>query len=626
MMPRIIFIAFKLLLCLSVTSVAQAQPAAPSAPSSASGSYTVTYALNSNPLVTVILQELAPGGTWMTISDANSNGSVTLSRTPGTYKYRILEVTRVGPPQYFAIAFSSEITVVVYNGPAPTFDEIEDQLGYTFTLRSGHIDNDGNLDLFVQRTSGDPDNGVLAEAILKGQPDGTYTRFLPTQSQLAQAANWVPIQAEYEIGDFNLDEVADLTIAGLPNNAVQHMLISSGEFFDRNAQAVFPLTAEREMFYRDMAAWLTDPAHFANAILPTVPGYNIRIVFQIEYCYFYGSFPGCYAYDFEIFNEDFTLADLGLDGHLGKHSKTSPGGVSGTSAGAYISSDVHNAVAPTLSQYGIADLRGTVADKQTAVDKHQAAMSKITGPQTLVCFYFCGYAIDIGYSDFVIYSWYDVWTPITMGGGFDAANYSKHAYDITQIFADVVTNGESAVTDAEWQQVAGILTQVAVPGTIPDTWPQDDSQTRDKKKLGLWGRLWLGVWAIIGADVLNDVLRDYRWLYHFTSEGGRIGIAASGVIKNLANPGGPVFLTHMAYPTGEMAEELLALCGAPVVGYYAVRLNVLAASIILPVQSKTCEPDTAQAGTYRQGGGWEQTAPSPVNALPLRWFDVPRTF
>ena len=380
------------------------------------------------------------------------------------------------------------------------------------------------------------------------------------------------------------------------------------------------------MFYRDMAAWLTDPAHFANAILPTVPGYNIRIVFQIEYCYFYGSFPGCYAYDFEIFNEDFTLADLGLDGHLGKHSKTSPGGVSGTSAGAYISSDVHNAVAPTLSQYGIADLRGTVADKQTAVDKHQAAMSKLTGPQTLVCFYFCGYAIDIGYSDFVIYSWYDVWTPITMGGGFDAANYSKHAYDITQIFADVVTNGESAVTDAEWQQVAGILTQVAVPGTIPDTWPQDDSQTRDKKKLGLWGRLWLGVWAIIGADALNDVLRDFRWLYHYTGQTGWDAIAASGQIINPSVPGGPVFFTYVVYPTGEMAEELLALCGEPVLGYYAVRLNVAAAGIILPVQPKTCPEDSFQAGTHRRGGGWEQTAPSPVNATPIVRYRIPRTF
>lgn len=79
-----------------------------------------------------------------------------------------------------------------------------------------------------------------------------------------------------------------------------------------------------------------------------------------------------------------------------------------------------------------------------------------------------------------------------MGGGFDTANYSKGAYDITQIFADVATNGESSVTDAEWQQIAGILTQVAVPGTIPDTWSQDDSQTRDKKKTGVVGPVLVG--------------------------------------------------------------------------------------------------------------------------------------
>ena len=128
--------------------------------------------------------------------------------------------------------------------------------------------------------------------------------------------------------------------------------------------------------------------------------------------------------------------------------------------------------------------------------------------------------------------------------------------------------------------------------------------------------------STVGADVLNDWLRQFRWVYHFTGISGWNGIANDGVITNRDTPvGGPVWVTPLAYPTAAMAEDLLALCGEPIVGYYAVRLNQLIVGIIKPAASKTC-PN----GTYRNGGGPEQVTPSPVNATPIRRFPVVPSF
>ena len=89
--------------------------------------------------------------------------------------------------------------------------------------------------------------------------------------------------------------------------------------------------------------------------------------------------------------------------------------------------------------------------------------------------------------------------------------------------------------------------------------------------------------------------------------------------------GGPIWFTQLAYPAGEIADELLALCGEPSVGYYAVRLTPTYAGPLLPVASKTCEEGTYMERTFRAGAGEEQIAASPISALPITRYRIPRT-
>ena len=89
--------------------------------------------------------------------------------------------------------------------------------------------------------------------------------------------------------------------------------------------------------------------------------------------------------------------------------------------------------------------------------------------------------------------------------------------------------------------------------------------------------------------------------------------------------GGPIWFTQLAYPAGEIADELLALCGEPSVGYYAVRLTPTYAGPLLPVASKTCEEGTYMERTFRAGAGEEQIAASPISALPITRYRISRT-
>ncbi len=338
--------------------------------------------------------------------------------------------------------------------------------------------------------------------------------------------------------------------------ALTHILVSFGQFYDRNAAAVIPVDADREAFFRDLAAWVTDENHFDDATSAAVPGYNIRIVVEVYVCFGIFPYPFCYAYQYELLNINVTLDDLGLGGFLNVQSKVSPGGQSAAQVAASISPKIHSDLAPQLADLGISHLNGTAAEKTYANNTLTPNLSEAQDPDVLVCVRFCGYAFSWGYDSYTLVTWVDIWRPI-------------------------------------------------------------------KKKLGIWGRMQLGIWAIILADKVNDALRQYRWVYHYTGPSGWAGISASGIIANRSQPfGGPVWLTPLAYPYGDMADELLALCGEPTVGYFAVRFDQARPGPLRTVDAKTCEPGSYMAGVFRKGGGKEQIAISPINAMPIRAFPV----
>jgi hypothetical protein len=141
-------------------------------------------------------------------------------------------------------------------------------------------------------------------------------------------------------------------------------------------------------------------------------------------------------------------------------------------------------------------------------------------------------------------------------------------------------------------------------------------------RFGFIGRLIWGLTAIEAADRVNTRIRRNKNTYHYTSAAGFEFIMSSGEVINPSEPiGGPTWWTQAVYPTNKIATELLALCGDPRSGYFIVNLLQTGAGPLTVVQPKLCED-----GSYPQGGGFEQIAPSPVNARPLRYIPILQDF
>ena len=608
--------------------------------------YRVTWPGPTTNQISTQLQERLPGGTWSTISSTFSGqGSINLVRSPGIYEYRTRAVEEFFHNQYepdIRFVFSSSISVTVYAGDPPVFDEIEDQMEYDWQARAGHINSDGILDVFIERTSGDLDNGIVSEAILLGRPGGTYARFTGTATQIATARSWPTINASFELGDYNLDEIGDLVVVDLPGNGMPHILLSAGRFFERNATHVIPMDNSRLLFFKDLAGWASDENHFDGADLGTVPGYNIKIITTVTACYSFYFFPVCYSYSYILAEINVSLEDLGLDDYLGlgyvaqaanggstgsgNLQKTAPNGVSAYSAATYIAPEVEAAAAPMVAELGIdRSLHGTPEEQEIALANVAGDLPQNPPPNTLVCVYWCTYQVLVGYNSYYVISWVDVWTPIMIDAGFDNENFSEEAFDVAGIL-DNIGMGEAAISDQDWAEVGQIFTTVLgatiaipVPGDVP--MPNDDAES--KKKLGRWGRLMVALWAMMeAAEIANDIYADYRLLNHFTDQPGVGFIFESGLINP---PSGQVFLTHLAYPVAVMAEQKLALC-REVVGYFIVRQANTDAGPVGRVLPKVCRPDEPLAGTIQPGGGWEQVATAPVSALPFRFIPIPRNF
>jgi hypothetical protein len=99
-------------------------------------------------------------------------------------------------------------------------------------------------------------------------------------------------------------------------------------------------------------------------------------------------------------------------------------------------------------------------------------------------------------------------------------------------------------------------------------------------------------------------------LNHYTTNAGRAGIMASGVIRPSSN--GLVYLTPDVYGSGTAAQSSLALSQVPV-GYFSIPgQNIPATSAPSPVT-----PDNNQLG-----GGTEVTTPGPVSIEGATWHPI----
>ncbi len=263
--------------------VANAQ-SPPTAPALAYGTYTVSVPLQG--AVTLLQEKVGANGTWTTIYSTSvqyPGGTSTLSFTkpPGTYSYR----TYVMYTSYYGGTYgvySTEITVQVQSGPAPTQDRMSSQLRYAYEARIGDINGDGQQDLFVRRTSGgQTGNGTLDNVILRRLSDGRFSPDVPTASQVSTASGWPVTSTPIKLRDVNLDGYADVVlpnVGSVISGSSGQIVFSPGVPGSLAAQRATPMNAKYNKFTDDMVTWIADPNYFVN---------HAQIYYQPVYGYIY---------------------------------------------------------------------------------------------------------------------------------------------------------------------------------------------------------------------------------------------------------------------------------------------------------------------------------------------------
>lgn len=212
----------------------------------------------------------------------------------------------------------------------------------------------------------------------------------------------------------------------------------------------------------------------------------------------------------------------------------------------------------------------------------------------------------------------------------DYSGFNQNALAARDLLSPNLNSPEDQASATDVAQLENILRgilqvglQLPAPGSvvelstaIPFPGEYDRPTAPRLPKLSWFG---LFLYLLDLAESANGRAQDERMVYHYVIEGGRAVVVASGEIRNRETPvGGNVWFTYLAYPSSDVAVELLSLCGPPRVGYFIVKqANIPTLGFFTRVLPYECDD-----GTVRFGGGWEAIAVSPVNALPLRFVPI----
>jgi hypothetical protein len=398
-------------LCLYFTS-AQAQfpmfPPAPhelyppTAPSHVVGSYSVEWQDTTGSICW--LSERLNGGAWATVPNSYSPTNIlSLSRSVGNYEYQVACIDdyggKLGPISTVGVVTSM-----------PSLDPLETQRDYQFQVRSGHFDGNGKLDIYIQRNSGDTNNGVINKTILTQTDDGHFEVVEnPTSGQLATAAGWpvstgvAPVANDYNV-DGRVDVLLkhlDTTIPGVDDQ----IAYSTGMFFQGAAEAVAAIDFEFEKFFRDTYNWILDPNYFSQAITSNMPAYNFSLDIGVYFCNYWYGFPVCLNVGHALFEQTVTLAMLGLSGY----------------------------------------------ETIQAAEEGLASALGFASYDTFECVLVCGWIEFYGWYSSTVFTFYDVWTPTTESPGFDDINFSKPASEAESALAEIlnadIINGHFSILE-----------------------------------------------------------------------------------------------------------------------------------------------------------------------------------
>jgi hypothetical protein len=256
------------LLCSRFASAYTAPPAAP--PSSVDGSYTVSWAVQcASDCLAQWLEEKVGSGGFVAVGGGSP---VAYSGKPaGQYTYRLAQLTGSYWVPYYAIEYSTEVTVSV-GAALPPLDPLLTQRSYQYETRVGDIDYDGRLDLFIQRVSGGvANNGVLDKIIVQqASTPGQYVLVPPSPAQAAVAAAWPVSSAQVAVEDINVDGFVDVTVKGVASalgspGAANVIVYSPGAPFASVPKGSRTVDADLLRFVGNMLDYEVDQNYFANS-------------------------------------------------------------------------------------------------------------------------------------------------------------------------------------------------------------------------------------------------------------------------------------------------------------------------------------------------------------------------
>lgn len=337
---RVILRAYKILLfallCMGSGFAWGVSP--PTAPSTSNGNYTVAFNYEPQYFISYLEEKVGNSGTWTPVQDSITTNVVNFTNKPsGVYYYRVVALTidlgdlvcgpvecsggGSGSTEYY---YSSAVSVTVSSGPPPEYDNILDQLSYQYQIRRGDVNGDGRSDIFIERTDGDPNNGVLYQTILTQNSDGTLSPLQASAGQLSNARSWASISPEIYSEDFNHDGFADLAFDNLSSisgfaSVDPQMIYSSGVPYQGQATKIIDYSESVRAFLKDVYGYAEEGQTYLDQFLitVTVPVYGY-ITYSCTYydpyyddyvwgiCWYYGvvGYTTVTGYDGTRLNED----------------------------------------------------------------------------------------------------------------------------------------------------------------------------------------------------------------------------------------------------------------------------------------------------------------------------------
>lgn len=218
-------------------------------------------------------------GSWL-------GSSASISKPDGTYIF--WEWLCINLPFSNSYCFSTDthqVTVAAVVGGPSYPEESRIQAAYQYELRSGDFNNDGKVDVLVDRISAGPIDGTLQSYILYQYSNGLLEAKKPITSELIDARTF-PLNTLLNLmpSDFNADGYADHIVKNL--NAVmgssvvdEYIVYAAGSAADKSKPlGGAEIDEEFREFTTDLSHWLNDQNHFANNITNTaIPQFSIGI-------------------------------------------------------------------------------------------------------------------------------------------------------------------------------------------------------------------------------------------------------------------------------------------------------------------------------------------------------------